>query len=144
MAKCIHLYACAMYMLGIVPREFIRRLITQIQGVVVLFLDRVCLISKDPHSAFRRQMSRHSIFVNTSWLESFMSELGVNLPGSLRPFKSSWKFPKAFWHDWQVRGMNKTRKILVKTTGDLEVGIFGILTEKLLSSVKYQRHFPQV
>lgn len=140
-AKCIHLlFACAM--LGIVSWEFIRRLITQIQSVVGLFFD---LISKDPHSEFRRQMSRHSIFVNTSWLESFMSEFGVNLSGSLRRFKSSWKLPKAFWHDWQVRGMNKIRKIFVKTTGDLDVGIFCIATEKLYSSsIKYQWRFPQV
>lgn len=107
---------------SIVPSKTTRLLITQIQGFCVPFSDCVCFMSKEPHSEVRKQMSRHSIFVNTGRSESFISPFASRRPGFWL-CKISCKCFVALWHDWQGWEKENIRKKLQKNVDKFAVDI---------------------
>jgi len=98
--SCEHPF-CLRSNLGVGPWELTLRLMTQIQNGFLGFSEYVCFTSKEPHSAVRKQMSRHSICVKTCCWKSFMLGLGSSRPGCWHLCNISWKFPMIFSQDSQ-------------------------------------------
>lgn len=107
-----------------------RLFIAQTQCFLVLFNLTICLNSKKSHATFRRQKSRHSMFVNTRFLESLKAASWGNLPACWRFRKISWKDPKTLWQESHNKGIFKTNE-MTKTVKMATKYSFDILESSL-------------